>query len=63
MIARLARVDPSLLDPIQHSTEEAQRDLLQVKLRDNLVRLRVDIISSVRVTLKSMGVPVASHTE
>ena len=29
MIARLARVDPSLLHPIQHSTEEAQRDLLQ----------------------------------
>jgi transposase len=60
MIARLARVDPTLLSPIQHSTEEAQRDLLQVKLRDNLVRQRVDIISSIRFTLKSMGVMVAS---
>ena len=60
MIARLARVDPTLLHPIQHSTEEAQRDLLQVKLRDNLVRQRVDIISSIRFTLKSMGVRVAS---
>jgi transposase len=60
MIARLARVDPSLLHPIQHSTEEAQRDLLQVKLRDNLVRQRVDIISSIRFTLKSMGVKVGS---
>lgn len=60
MIARLARVDPSLLHPIQHSTEQAQRDLLQVKLRDNLVRQRVDIISSIRFTLKSMGVMVAS---
>jgi transposase len=60
MIARLARVDPSLLHPIQHSTEEAQRDLLQVKLRDNLVRQRVDIISSIRFSLKSMGVRVAS---
>ena len=60
MIARLARVDPTLLSPIEHSTEEAQRDLLQVKLRDNLVRQRVDIISSIRFTLKSMGVMVAS---
>ena len=60
MIARLARVDPTLLHPIQHSTEQAQRDLLQVKLRDNLVRQRVDIISSIRFTLKSMGVMVAS---
>ena len=50
-IARLARVDPTLLHPIQHSTEQAQRDLLQVKLRDNLVRQRVDIISSIRITL------------
>lgn len=60
MIARLARVDPKLLHPIQHSTEQSQRDLLQIKLRDNLVRQRVDIISSIRFTLKSMGVRVAS---
>jgi len=38
MIARLARVDPALLCPIQHTSEQTQRDLLQVKLRDNLVR-------------------------
>jgi transposase len=56
MIARLARVDIELLHPIEHSTEQAQRDLLQVKLRDTLVRQRVDIISSVRFTLKSLGV-------
>lgn len=60
MIARLARVDVELLHPIQHSTEQAQRDLLQVKLRDNLVRQRVDIISSVRFTLKSLGVRLPS---
>lgn len=60
MIARLARVDPELLHPIQHGSEEAQRDLLQIKLRDNLVRQRVDIISSVRFTLKSLGVRLPS---
>ncbi len=49
-------MDPQLLYPIEHGSEESQRDLLQVKLRDNLVRQRVDIISSVRFTLKSLGV-------
>ena len=33
MLARLARVDPSLLHPIELGTESAQRDLLQIKLR------------------------------
>ena len=56
MLAKIARMDPQLLHPVEHGTEEAQRDLLQVKLRDNLVRQRVDIISSVRFTLKSLGV-------
>lgn len=60
MLARLARVDPKLLYPIQHVDEQSQRDLLQVKLRDNLVRQRVDIISSVRFTLKSLGVQLSS---
>lgn len=60
MLARIARMDPQLLHPVEHGTEEAQRDLLQVKLRDNLVRQRVDIISSVRFTLKSLGVALPS---
>lgn len=60
MLARIARMDPQLLHPIEHGTEEAQRDLLRVKLRDNLVRQRVDIISSVRFTLKSLGVTLPS---
>jgi transposase len=60
MLAKIARVDTTLLYPIQHGTERAQRDLLQIKMRDNLVRQRVDIISSVRFTLKSMGVKLPS---
>ncbi len=60
MLAKLARADESLLHPIQHSTEEHQKDLLQIKLRDNLVRQRVDVISSVRFTLKSLGVQTRS---
>jgi transposase len=60
MLARIARTDESLLYPIQHVSEDMQRDLLQIKLRDNLVRQRVDIISSVRFSLKGLGVRLPS---
>ena len=64
MLAKIARFDPSMLYPIEHQSEQAQRDLLQIKLRDGLVRRRVDIISTVRCTLKSLGIPLKSpHTE
>lgn len=58
MLARLGRLDPQLLHPIAHQSEQAQRDLLQIKLRDNLVRQRVNITSSVRTTLKSLGIKI-----
>lgn len=60
ILARLGRLDPELLHPIAHQSEQAQRDLLQIKLRDNMVRQRVDIISSVRFTLKSLGIKIRS---
>lgn len=60
ILARLARSDEKLLYPVRHVCEEMQRDLLQIKLRDNLVRQRVDIISSVRGTLKSLGIMLPS---
>lgn len=60
MLAKMARVDPSLLYPVEHVSERCQRDLLQIKLRDNLVRQRVDVISAVRFTLKSLGVHLPS---
>ena len=60
MLAKLARADESLLHAVQHGTEQAQLDLLQIKLRDNLVRQRVDIISAVRFTLKSLGIRLRS---
>jgi transposase len=58
MLARLARVDPALLHPIQHGSAQAQHDLLGLKLRDALVRTRVNLINAVRFTLKSLGYPV-----
>ena len=60
MLARIARTDEKLLYPVEHVSEEMQRDLLQIKLRDNLVRQRVDIISSVRFTFKSLGIALST---
>ena len=60
VLARLGRADRNLLSPIVHSSEEAQRDLLQIKLRDSLARARLAVINSVRFTLKSLGYRVSN---
>ena len=58
MLARIGRMDPSLLYPVRHGSEQAQQDLLRIKLRDSLVRARVALINSVRFSLKSLGYAV-----
>jgi transposase len=60
MLARIGRMDPALLCPIEHGSEEAQRDLVRIKLRDALVHSRVSLINSVRFTLKSLGHAVSN---
>lgn len=55
MLAKLVRVDPDLLSPIRHGSEQAQKNLMVIKLRDTLVRQRVHIIGSIRGILKSVG--------
>jgi len=60
MLAKLARVDPELLHPVEHGSEQAQRDLLTIKLRDTLVRQRVNIMSSIRGSLKALGIRLPS---
>src|SRR5256886_2199372 len=60
MLARIGRMDRALLYPIQHGSEEAQQDLLRIKLGDSLVRARVALINSVRFSLKSLGYGVSN---
>ena len=55
MLARLARMDPSLLSPIQHRGEEAQADLAVLRARTELVRCRTKLVNSVRGTVKAFG--------
>ncbi len=56
-LARLGRVDPKSLYPIQHRSTEV-RDLLVVRVRDSLVESRTKLISTVRGMVKTMGARV-----
>jgi transposase len=64
LLARLGRIDPSLLSPIVHRGEPAQRDLVLIRARDGLVRARSQLINQVRGFAKSLGTRLpASSTE
>ena len=54
-LARLARVDPKLLSPIQHRGEEAQADLAVIRARAELVDARTGLINCARGLAKPMG--------
>jgi transposase len=58
MLARLCRADPKLLKPVRHRSEACQRALLELKVRDTLVRSRVDQTNSLRFLVKSLGLRV-----
>jgi transposase len=55
LLARLGRVDPKLLSPIQHRGEDAQADLAVIRSRSELVDARVMLINHVRGAVKSSG--------
>ena len=54
-LARLARVDPQLLSPVQHRSAQAQIHLMQIRARAELVRARTALVNSVRGLVKSYG--------
>jgi transposase len=60
MLARLGRADPKLLKPIQHRSEATQRILIRLKVREALVRSRVNEINTARFLLKSLGIFIPS---
>ncbi len=55
LLARLGRVDPGLLRPIQHRGPQAQQDLALLRARDVLVRTRTSLINHVRGAVKATG--------
>lgn len=54
-LARLGRVDPKLLRPIEHRSEATQCDLAALRSRDAVVRSRTLLINAVRGISKSQG--------
>lgn len=54
-LARLGRVDPKLLHPIEHRSDTAQEGLVTLKAREGLVGARTKLINSARAMAKSFG--------
>ena len=54
-LARVARMDPRLLSPIEHRGRKASIDLAVLRSRDSLVAARTQLINHVRGTLKAFG--------
>ena len=55
MLARLARIDPQLLSPIRHRSEQAQADLMSIRARAALVEMRTALINVARGLAKAYG--------
>ena len=54
-LARLVRIDPQLLSPIRHRSEQAQADLMSIRARAALVEMRTGLINTARGLVKSYG--------
>ena len=54
-LARLARIDPELLCPVQHRSAKAQADLTVIRARAGLVRARTALVNTARSLAKSYG--------
>ncbi len=59
-LARLGRIDPQLLNPIQHRGKEAQEDLEVIRARGALVRARTMLINHARGAVKATGARLPS---
>jgi len=63
-LARVGRLDPTLLAPIRHRSEGAQRDLTAIRARAELVSARTKLVNALRGIVKSYGFrlpPMATH--
>jgi transposase len=54
-LARLARVDPTLLYPLRHRGEECQAHMTIIRSRQALVDCRTQLVNHVRGAVKSFG--------
>ena len=54
-LARLARLDPKLLYPLKHRSEDSQAHMALIRSREALVSCRPQLVNHVRGTVKSFG--------
>lgn len=54
-LARLGRIDPQSLFPMEHRSTEVRQDLVVLRARDALVAVRTQLINTTRGLVKSMG--------
>jgi hypothetical protein len=54
-LARVVRLDPQLLFPIEHRSEQHQQDLAVIRARAQLVKARTQLVNTVRGLVKSLG--------
>jgi transposase len=54
-LARLARLDPKLLYPLKHRSEDSQAHMAIVRSRETLVSARTQLVNHVRGAVKSFG--------
>jgi len=62
-LARLARIDPQLLSPIQHRSAQAQADLSVIRARYAPVRARTALVCAARGLTKSFGERIRGATQ
>ena len=55
VLAKVARMDPSLLYPIRHRARQTREDLAVLRARCHLVRMRAEAVQVVRGMVKSHG--------
>ncbi len=60
-LARVARLDPKLLYPIEHRDRSARADLAVMRSRDALVSTRTRLVNHVHGVLKSFGYRVKKY--
>ena len=54
-LARVGRVDPQSLFPIEHRSTEVRQDLVALRARDALVAVRTELINTARGLVKGLG--------
>jgi transposase len=54
-LARVGRMDPQSLFPVEHRSTEVRQDLVVLRARDALVAVRTQLINTTRGLAKSMG--------